>query len=898
MRKLLGMIVFIGAGFAVQQSDAQIKVTSIGSADPSSLVLDVDIDGSGVVSTTSTTDFSVTGSNVLSGAFGGTIGLFIDAMNVVDTSPSTLGNKLEDGVINCASDGSIGVNGGAGGGVEVGEGLIVYLDKLTNIDPSVRVQLIAFELSFMGAGEECTVVNPQTRKSLSFTANGSHDVSSLNLWLKGGESGAAAMLYHSGTTGNYRMNSITLDTAESGIRIISTSSAEPGTMLDLSLSIDGSGNASAFGSGYTVEGMTPTAFGSTIGFAIDAIKNVDTNSATLGDKLVDGNIDRNSSGQIGVSGDPSGGGISQDGTSREGLALTVTEVNSAVQLKVSTITVGYLNTGESFKVVNLATRDFLEFNGSGSTYPAYEFDVSSLNLKMNGGVTGAVATIISGDSPSNFNVSGVLLETVRSEMVVTSIATNSGASTFSFDLDIDGTGDASISNSEFSVAGFCGQGGTFDGSVSITLDAVQVVDTNSATLGDKLVDGSFWRDPAGAIGVDSGGFDVVDGAKEGMIVSFDELAGIDPLVRVKITSVGVLWLRRNESITVVNLQSGESYEYWGTFPTFGLQDAPTQIDVSNLDLGLWGGQSGAVASLFAQSDNAGYLIQDITFEVLGEQPIVITSTDGSEPGSTLALDVLISNGGTVTTTNSGMTASGLTRNSGAFNGVIGLTIDAMKNVDTTPATLGDKLVDGDIERNSSGHMGVVGDPSGGGISQDATNREGLQFVFDELTGIDSTVQVKIIGIKVGYLNTGESCTMVNLATRETLEFNGSSSTYPEYEFDVSSLNIGLSGGASGAVASIISGDSPSNFNVISLTLELASGQISSQIVVVDANTIQLIWGSGFGEIYKVQSTTSLADIGFADLAGHTGIASGGAMTTNTVDISSMGTKTFFKVINE
>ncbi|RYD47001.1 MAG: hypothetical protein EOP85_06320, partial [Verrucomicrobiaceae bacterium] len=74
---------------------------------------------------------------------------------------------------------------------------------------------------------------------------------------------------------------------------------------------------------------------------------------------------------------------------------------------------------------------------------------------------------------------------------------------------------------------------------------------------------------------------------------------------------------------------------------------------------------------------------------------------------------------------------------GAFGGSVRVRFEAVKNVSVDPATLGDALVAGTIERDDAGLIGVIGNPNAGGIGADATSREGLAIRFDEINGIDA-----------------------------------------------------------------------------------------------------------------------------------------------------------------
>jgi hypothetical protein len=207
--------------------------------------------------------------------------------------------------------------------------------------------------------------------------------------------------------------------------------------------------------------------------------------------------------------------------------------------------------------------------------------------------------------------------------------------------------------------------------------------------------------------------------------------------------------------------------------------------------------------------------------------VVITST-GKAAGNLPDLDmnVNIDGSGAASTPSPLFNASGSVSQSGAFGGIVGVTIHAMKNVSTGAATLGDELAAGTINRDDSGYLGVVDDPNGGGIGADAVNREGLQLILDELSGIDPSLAVRISAVNVQNVGRDgtdpvgtESFTIVNLATRRSAEFVPASGTAGM--FDVSALDLTLPGGGSGAVAAIFSGDT-GGFRIAGLMLEVIS----------------------------------------------------------------------------
>jgi hypothetical protein len=204
--------------------------------------------------------------------------------------------------------------------------------------------------------------------------------------------------------------------------------------------------------------------------------------------------------------------------------------------------------------------------------------------------------------------------------------------------------------------------------------------------------------------------------------------------------------------------------------------------------------------------------------------IVITSTGTTGTSSaSLSMTVLIDGSGAASTASGVFSATGSVTESGAFGGTIGVTLNAMANVSTDLATLGDQITAGTFDRAST-LLGVSGDPSGGGIGYQAGRREGITFSLNTSVGISPTVRVRIKQINVQNVGRDgtdpvgtESFTIVNLATRKSAEFVPASGTAGM--FDVSDLDLSLPGGGSGAVAAIFSGDT-GGFRVAGLMLEV------------------------------------------------------------------------------
>ncbi|MBN2164634.1 MAG: PEP-CTERM sorting domain-containing protein [Pontiellaceae bacterium] len=219
---LTGMLVAAGTASAAIVSDS----ISSGTADDI-IGFNINIDESGVGSTPSPW-FTATGSVGQSGAFGGTIGITFDGMKNVSTDAATRGDELENGLINRDADGYMGINvnpngGGIGGDPinSIYEGISFAIDEITNIDPSLSVQITGINVQNVGRdgtdpiGEESfTVVNLLTRDYIEFIPTsgsaGTFDVSSLNLIVSAGDINPIASLY-SGDVGGFRVDGLTVE---------------------------------------------------------------------------------------------------------------------------------------------------------------------------------------------------------------------------------------------------------------------------------------------------------------------------------------------------------------------------------------------------------------------------------------------------------------------------------------------------------------------------------------------------------------------------------------------------------------------------------------------------------------------------------------------------------------
>ncbi|MBN2162052.1 MAG: hypothetical protein JXR25_11460 [Pontiellaceae bacterium] len=223
--------------------------------------------------------------------------------------------------------------------------------------------------------------------------------------------------------------------------------------------------------------------------------------------------------------------------------------------------------------------------------------------------------------------------------------------------------------------------------------------------------------------------------------------------------------------------------------------------------------------------------------------ISIESTAGGSLASTIDMNVFIGGTGAASTGSPWFSVSGGTTESGAFDGAIGVTIDAMKNVSLAAGTLGDKLTDGGIDRDAAGFIGVTDNPNGGGIGADASNHEGLAFNIDEITGLDPSLSIQITGINVQNIGRAgtdaadESFTIVNLITRDSFTYTPLTDGITAGTIDVSGLNLIATAGSMNPVAAIFSGD-VGGFRVDGLTIE----------VIPEPETLGMVAVSGLGLI--------------------------------------------------
>ncbi|WP_193214787.1 sulfatase-like hydrolase/transferase [Luteolibacter marinus] len=207
--------------------------------------------------------------------------------------------------------------------------------------------------------------------------------------------------------------------------------------------------------------------------------------------------------------------------------------------------------------------------------------------------------------------------------------------------------------------------------------------------------------------------------------------------------------------------------------------------------------------------------------------------------------------------------SGSVTEPGAFNGSVRLKFDAMKNVSTDPATLGDELVDGNVDRDANGYIGVEGNPNGGGIGADVTNREGIAIRFDEINGVTAGVGVQLTRINVRNVGRSgtdpvgtESFTVVNLLTRESMTVVPTAGS--EGDFDVTSLNLVRTSGDPGPVAAIFSGDT-GGFRIdgVNFTVQPGEGDLPPLIGAFVANDSSISAGDDLRLSWDVLGADSI-----------------------------------------
>ncbi len=190
------------------------------------------------------------------------------------------------------------------------------------------------------------------------------------------------------------------------------------------------------------------------------------------------------------------------------------------------------------------------------------------------------------------------------------------------------------------------------------------------------------------------------------------------------------------------------------------------------------------------------LYQDQLARRLGLRKTKVTavSRGTDEPGSGLDFSLRFDHVGRASSGTAGMEITGETHQADFYNASSGVRLEAVKNVSTDPASLGDPLVAGNLDRDSSGYLGVIGDPGGQGLAAEPGHTEGIAFGLTSLPGFSPETQVKLDAITVRWLGAGETVTVVNRLTRRSITLKGSDTTFPEVTMDVSALGIAAKAG--------------------------------------------------------------------------------------------------------
>ena len=199
-----------------------------------------------------------------------------------------------------------------------------------------------------------------------------------------------------------------------------------------------------------------------------------------------------------------------------------------------------------------------------------------------------------------------------------------------------------------------------------------------------------------------------------------------------------------------------------------------------------------------------------------------TDEPGAELNSTTNFDYL----GFASPGTPGVEIRGETCQADFFNSSLGIRLEAISKVSTAPATLGDRLLAGRLDRDSAGYLGVMGEPGGSGLAAEATHIEGISFSVTSLPGFNQETQVKLGAVIVRWLGAGESVTIVNRFTRRSTTLQGSATTFPEVTVDVSALEISAKAGRMDDVGVVFPGLG-SSIRIAGVDLELAGADPKS-----------------------------------------------------------------------
>lgn len=143
------------------------------------------------------------------------------AFDISQTDDATLGDIITGGGIDRASTGDLGIRNpdavaGRGNGIDFDEGYVFGLD-LASLSNTITLQITHISFSGLSGTEIATVVArteaaPKPRLTFDTTQNGSQDVTSLNLYVTGGESklNLVSIFNSSNDGGNFRVTGLRL----------------------------------------------------------------------------------------------------------------------------------------------------------------------------------------------------------------------------------------------------------------------------------------------------------------------------------------------------------------------------------------------------------------------------------------------------------------------------------------------------------------------------------------------------------------------------------------------------------------------------------------------------------------------------------------------------------------
>ncbi len=200
--------------------------------------------------------------------------------------------------------------------------------------------------------------------------------------------------------------------------------------------------------------------------------------------------------------------------------------------------------------------------------------------------------------------------------------------------------------------------------------------------------------------------------------------------------------------------------------------------------------------------------------------VSVISRGASDPGSKLDFTIKFDHLGNAMSGTEGMAITGETDQADFYNSSLGVRFEAFGKVSTDPATLGDGLAGGSIDRSADGYMGVVGNSTSNGLDAEGGSIEGISFGITSLPGSNPETRVSVTGVNVRWLGAGKSVTVVNRLTRRCMTFQGSGATYPQVNLDVSALGIVAKAGQMENVGVVYPGPA-SNVRIVGVDLEFA-----------------------------------------------------------------------------